>query len=66
MGRLIVSTQMTLDGVIEVGEWYVAEGDHDRAGKDQLAQGESQNRLQLLGCEAFDSGVALLRYAPAV
>lgn len=27
---------MTLDGVIEVGEWYVADGDHDRAGKDQL------------------------------
>ena len=36
MGRLIVSTQMTLDGVIDVGEWYVAEGEHDRAGKDQL------------------------------
>ena len=36
MGRLIVSTQMTVDGVIDVGEWYVAEGGHDRAGKDQL------------------------------
>ena len=36
MGRLIVSTQMTLDGVIDVGEWYVAEGQHDRAGKEQL------------------------------
>ena len=36
MGRLIVSTQMTLDGVIDVGEWYVAEGEHDRAGKAQL------------------------------
>jgi dihydrofolate reductase len=36
MGRLIVSTQMTLDGVIDVGEWYVAEGEHDRVGKDQL------------------------------
>jgi dihydrofolate reductase len=36
MGRLIVSTQITLDGVIDVGEWYVAEGEHDRAGKDQL------------------------------
>jgi len=30
MGRLIVSTQMTLDGVIEVGEWYVADGEHGR------------------------------------
>jgi hypothetical protein len=33
MGNLIVSTQMTLDGVIDVGEWYVAEGEHDRAGR---------------------------------
>jgi len=38
MGRLIVSTQMTLDGVIDVGEWYVAAGEHDRAGKEQLTQ----------------------------
>jgi dihydrofolate reductase len=36
MGRLIVSTQITLDGVIDVGEWYVADGEHDRAGKQQL------------------------------
>jgi hypothetical protein len=26
MGTLIVSTQMAVDGVIDVGEWYVAEG----------------------------------------
>jgi dihydrofolate reductase len=36
MGRLIVSTQMTVDGVIDVGDWYVAGGGHDSAGKDQL------------------------------
>ena len=36
MGQLIVSTQLTLDGVIDVGDWYVAEGEHDCAGKDQL------------------------------
>jgi len=36
MGRVIVSTQITVDGVIEVGEWYVPEGGHDQAGKDQL------------------------------
>ena len=36
MGRLIVTTQITIDGVIEVCEWYVADGGHDRAGKDQL------------------------------
>jgi hypothetical protein len=40
MGGLIVSTQMTLDGVIDVGEWYVAEGEHDRAGKDQRSSRE--------------------------
>jgi dihydrofolate reductase len=28
-------------------------------------QGEAQNRLRLLGSQAFDSGVTLLRYAPA-
>ena len=27
-------------------------------------QGEAQNGLRLLGSEAFDSGVTLLRYAP--
>jgi dihydrofolate reductase len=27
-------------------------------------QGEAQNRLLLLGSEAFESGVTLLRYAP--
>jgi len=27
-------------------------------------QGEAENRLRLLGSEAFDSGVTLLRYAP--
>jgi dihydrofolate reductase len=36
MGKLIVTTQTTVDGVIDVGEWYVAEGEHDHAGKDQL------------------------------
>jgi dihydrofolate reductase len=36
MGSLIVTTQITLDAVIDVGDWYVAEGGHDRAGKQQL------------------------------
>jgi dihydrofolate reductase len=31
---------------------------------DRPFQGEAQNRLRLLGSEAFDSGVTLLRYAP--
>ena len=50
VGRLIVSTQMTLDGVIDVGEWYVADGEHDRAGKDQLAQASAV----LLGRKAYE------------
>ena len=36
MGSLIITTQTTVDGVMDVGEWYVAEGEHDRAGQDQL------------------------------
>lgn len=50
MGRLIVSTQMTLDGVIDVGEWYVVDGEHDRAGKDQLAQASAV----LLGRKTYE------------
>ena len=28
MGRLISNTSMTVDGLCDVGEWFVAEGDH--------------------------------------
>jgi dihydrofolate reductase len=38
MGRLIVSTQMTLDGVVEDGEWHVAGGDDKGVGKEQLRE----------------------------
>lgn len=42
MGRLIVSTQMTLDGVIEAtGDWAVPEGEHDRHGFEQLLAAEA-------------------------
>jgi dihydrofolate reductase len=50
MGRLIVSTQMTVDGVIDVGEWYIAEGEHDRAGKDQLSKASAV----LLGRKTYE------------
>jgi dihydrofolate reductase len=50
MGSLIVSTQMTLDGVIDVGEWYVPEGEHDRAGKDQLVRASAV----LLGRKTYE------------
>jgi dihydrofolate reductase len=50
MGRLIVSTQMTVDGVIDVGEWYIADGEHDRAGKDQLSHASAV----LLGRKTYE------------
>ena len=36
MGRLILSTTMTVDSVISVADWYVSEGEHDRASRDQF------------------------------
>jgi dihydrofolate reductase len=36
VSKLILSTTMTVDGVITVGEWYVSEGEHDRASRDQF------------------------------
>ncbi|MGH3082796.1 MAG: dihydrofolate reductase family protein [Gaiellaceae bacterium] len=50
MGRLIVSTQLKLDGVIDVGEWYVADGEHDRAGKKQLVDASAV----LLGRKTYE------------
>jgi dihydrofolate reductase len=41
MGRLIVSTQITLDGVMTVGEWFNKHGEHDwhkSAGQASLDQ----------------------------
>lgn len=38
MGRLIVSTAMTVDGVMSVEDWFVGEGGHDQAGREQLAR----------------------------
>ncbi len=31
MGRVVLSTQMTLDGVITVDDWFVSGGEHDAA-----------------------------------
>jgi len=33
MGRLINTTAMTVDGVIDVSDWFVAQGDHDAAAR---------------------------------
>ena len=37
MGRLISTTTMTVDGVTDVADWYVSEGGHDGAARDQFA-----------------------------
>jgi dihydrofolate reductase len=39
VSRLINSTTMTLDAVIDVGEWYVSEGGHDGAARAQFEHG---------------------------
>jgi dihydrofolate reductase len=36
MSKLIISTAMTVDGVIDGFDWYVSEGGHDQAGRDQF------------------------------
>ena len=34
MGKLISSTTMTVDGVTDVADWYVSEGEHDAAARE--------------------------------
>ena len=36
MSRLINTTTMTVDGVTDVAEWYVSEGGHNGAARDQF------------------------------
>jgi dihydrofolate reductase len=36
MGKLIATTTMTVDGVTDVGGWFVSEGGHDAAARDQF------------------------------
>lgn len=36
MSKLINTVTMTVDGVTDVVEWCVAEGEHDRASRDQF------------------------------
>jgi dihydrofolate reductase len=40
MARLINSTAMTVDGVMEVADWFVATGDHDDASR-KLIEGDA-------------------------
>jgi dihydrofolate reductase len=50
LNRLILSTTMTVDGVISVGEWYVSEGEHDRAARKQF----DQPAAMLLGRKTYE------------
>jgi dihydrofolate reductase len=36
MNKLIISTAMTVDGVMDVAEWFVAEGDHNDPSRELL------------------------------
>lgn len=50
MGRLINTTAMTVDGVIDVSDWYVPEGGHDAASLSLFSDGTSM----LLGRKTYD------------
>jgi dihydrofolate reductase len=50
VNRLILSTTMTVDGVISVAEWYVSEGEHDRAAREQFEQAAAM----LLGRKSYE------------
>jgi dihydrofolate reductase len=50
MGRLINSTAMTVDAVIDVSDWFVAEGEHDEAGRELL----SGSSCMLLGRKTYE------------
>ena len=41
MGKLFVSTAITLDGVMSVEDWFVPDGGHDAAGRAILADAEA-------------------------
>jgi dihydrofolate reductase len=54
MARLINTTSMTVDGVIDVGDWYVAEGPHDEASR---ALFETDGAALLTGRKTFEGFV---------
>lgn len=50
MARLINTVTMTTDGVTDVGEWYVAEGGHSHASREQFVDAGGL----LLGRKTYD------------
>lgn len=55
MGRVINTTTMTVDALTDVGEWYVSEGGHDAAGREQFdgAAGLLMGRKTFVGLAAY-------------
>lgn len=51
MARLINTTAMTVDGVIDVGDWFVAVGDHDDAARSLF---ETDDAAMLVGRKSFE------------
>ena len=50
MSRLAISLAMTVDAVMEVHEWYVSEGEHDAASREQFEQAAAM----LLGRKTYE------------
>jgi len=55
MSRLINTTTMTVDGVIDVAEWFVSEGGHDEAAREQFVgtAGMLMGRKTYVGLAAY-------------
>ena len=51
MGRLINTTSMTVDGVIDVSDWFVPQGDHDDAARSLF---ETGNAVMLVGRKSYE------------
>jgi hypothetical protein len=56
MGKLIISTQITLDGVMTVGEWFNQHGEHDWHGSAGQASFD-----QLRAADAFSWDARTMR-----
>jgi dihydrofolate reductase len=41
MGRLIFSTAITVDGLMDVSDWFILDGDHNELGLKQLEDAEA-------------------------
>jgi dihydrofolate reductase len=50
VSRLILTTTMTVDGVISVSEWFVPEGEHDAAAREQF----EDEAAMLLGRKTYE------------